>query len=141
LAPGIRQVLDWFPSERNRIRLMRLKPGGRILRHSDPLHTIDPRLVRLHVPIVTNPDVFFLVDDQRVEMHPGEAWHVDVRFPHAVENRGATTRVHLVMDLVRGPRLDQLLAQGVPVSHGRLLGYYAVHCLPVTIRRAWGLGN
>jgi quercetin dioxygenase-like cupin family protein len=141
LAPGIRQVLDQFSCERNRIRLMRLRPGGRILRHSDPLHTIDPRLVRLHVPVVTNPDVFFLVNDERVEMRPGEAWHVDVRFPHAVENRGSSTRVHLVMDLVRDPGLDQLLAAGVPVGHGRLLGYYAVHCLPTSLRRAWGLGN
>ncbi len=66
---------------------------------------------------------------------------MDVRFPHAVENRGTSTRVHLVMDLVRNPGLDQLLAQGVPVGHGRLLGYYAVHALPASLRRAWGLGN
>jgi len=141
LAPAIRETLDAFPCDRNRIRLMRLNPGGRILRHSDPLHTIDPRLVRLHVPVVTNPDVVFLVNDERVLMQPGETWHVDVRFPHAVENGGTTTRVHLVMDLVRNPALEELLAGGQPVGHGRLWGYYARHALPGSLRRAWGLGN
>lgn len=141
LTPAVRRVLDHFSGERHRIRLMRLGPHGRILRHSDPLHTIDPRLVRLHVPIVTNPDVHFLVNDVRVAMLPGETWHVDVRFPHAVENRGATIRVHLVMDLVRDDRLDRLLSGANAVGHGRLTGYYARHALPSSIRRAWGVGN
>jgi quercetin dioxygenase-like cupin family protein len=141
VAPAIRQVMDLFPCDRNRIRLMRLRPGGRILRHSDPLHTIDPRLVRLHVPIVTNPDVWFSVNDQRVEMRPGEVWHVDVRFPHAVENRGASTRVHLVLDLVRNPDIDQWLSDGAPAGQGRLFGYYAVHSLPSSVRQFLGLGN
>jgi hypothetical protein len=141
LAPSIREVIDQFPCERNRIRLMQLKPGGKILRHSDPLHTIDPRLVRLHVPVVTNADVHFLVNDARIQMNPGEAWHVDVRFPHQVENRGTTTRVHLVMDLVRNAAIDSLIARAAPIGRGRLVGYYAVHLLPPAIRRAWGLGN
>ncbi len=141
MAPAIGRVLDAFPCDRNRIRLMRLKPGGRILRHSDPLHTIDPRLVRLHVPVVTDSDVHFLVDDARIQMQPGEVWHVDVRFPHEVANRGQVTRVHLVMDLIRDPYLDRLLAEGTPLGHGRLLGYYARHTLPQGLRRALRLAN
>lgn len=141
MAPAIREAIDHFGCERNRIRLMRLRPGGHIRRHSDPLHTIDPGLVRLHVPVVTNPAVFFFVNDRRVEMRPGETWHVDVRFPHEVENRGATTRVHLVMDLVRDSELDALLAGGIAAGYGRLLGYYAVHALPARVRRVLMLGN
>ena len=140
-APALRAALDRFPHERNRIRLMRLRPGGHIMRHSDPLHTIDPRLVRLHIPVLTNPDVFFMVDDHRVVMQPGETWHVDVRFPHEVRNRGTTIRVHLVMDLVRDGALDRLLSDGMPMASGRLLGYYALHALPTRIRRGLGLGN
>jgi hypothetical protein len=140
-CPAVRAVLDGFPCERNRVRLMRLRPGARILRHSDPLHTIDPRLVRVHVPIVTNDDVHFLVADRRVLMRPGETWHIDVRFPHAVHNAGATARVHLVMDFVRNDALDRLLADGEPVGRGRLLGYFAVHSLPARVQRALRLGN
>ncbi len=140
-APALREVLDAFRQERNRIRLMRLRPGGHILRHSDPLHTIDPRLVRVHIPIVTSDQVFFMVNDERVEMHPGETWHVDVRFPHEVSNRGSVTRVHLVMDLVRDASLDQMLDAASPTGYGWLAGYYARHALPDRLRRAWGLGN
>ena len=74
-------------------------------------------------------------------MRPGETWHVDVRFPHAVENRGATARVHLVMDLVRNEKLDRLLTEGTAVGEGYLWRYYAVHCLPRPVRRALSLGN
>ena len=66
---------------------------------------------------------------------------MDVRFPHAVENRGDTTRVHLVMDLVRNAGLDQLMTAGQAVAEGRLLGYYAVHCLPASLRRRLRLDN
>lgn len=141
MAPAMARVLDAFPCDRNRIRLMRLKPGGRILRHSDPLHTIDPRLVRLHLPIVTDDEVYFMVNDSRLQMRPGEVWHVDVRFPHEVANRGRVTRVHLVMDLIRNQYLDRLLAEGTPLGQGGLLGYYARHTLPERLRRAWRLGN
>lgn len=140
-SPALRATLDHFSSKRNRVRLMRLGPGNRILRHSDPLHAIDPGLVRLHIPVVTNAQVFFMVNDTRVEMKPGETWHVDVRFPHAVENRGSAARVHLVMDLVRDPALDRLLANGEPVGDGRLIGYFARHALPGSIRGALRLGN
>jgi hypothetical protein len=140
-APALRATLDAFAHERNRIRLMRLHPGGHIMRHSDPLHTIDPRLVRVHVPVITNPDVWFMVNDARVTMLPGETWHVDVRFPHEVRNRGNSVRVHLVMDLVRDAALDRLLADGVPAGSGWLAGYYARHALPMRVRRGLGLGN
>jgi len=87
-CPYLAEVLEHFPGRRNRVRLMRLRPGGRIYRHSDPLHTIARGLVRLHVPVLTNPDVRFLVNDVRIPLLAGETWHVDVRFPHEVANEG-----------------------------------------------------
>ncbi|MBI3792946.1 MAG: aspartyl/asparaginyl beta-hydroxylase domain-containing protein [Gemmatimonadetes bacterium] len=139
--PAVQHVLEALPAERNRVRLMRLRPGGRILRHSDPLHTIDPRLVRLHVPLATNPDVHFRVNDRRVIMREGETWHVDVRFPHEVENRGDTVRVHLVIDLVRDTALDAMLAGADTIGTGWLAGYFLRHSLPAPVRRAFRVGN
>ncbi len=123
-CPGLAAVLDSFPAERNRVRLMRLNPGGHILRHSDPLHTIAPDLVRLHVPVMTHPEVQFMVDGERIVMRDGETWHVDVRFEHEVENPGPTARVHLVMDLVRNPWLDNILAAAKVVRTGSLKAYF-----------------
>jgi hypothetical protein len=31
-------------------------------------------------------------------MNEGECWYLNVNFPHKVANRGATDRVHLVID-------------------------------------------
>ena len=134
-VPYVASVIDQLATRRNRIRLMRLRPGGRILRHSDPLHTIAPELIRLHVPVVTNPDVWFMVNDKRIVMGAGETWHVDVRFPHEVENRGTTPRVHLVLDLQTTPGLEQLLGAAQSAGAGYLTGYYVKHALPLRLRR------
>lgn len=140
-APYLSEVLNRFSAERNRVRLMRLGAGARIFEHRDPLHAIDPSLVRLHVPVVTNPDVVFEVGGTRVTMLPGQTWHIDVRFAHSVENRGAHARVHLVMDLVRDATLDTEMARAEAVGTGRLTGYFVTQLLPRRLRRALGVVN
>jgi len=140
-SPALQRVIDSLPGKRSRIRLMRLKPGGQIFRHSDPLTDIDPTLLRLHVPIVTNPDVDFRVNDCRITMLPGELWNVDVRFPHEVHNRGTTVRVHLVIDLLRSPALEALMQKGESMGHGRLTSYFAKQLIPLRLRARLGIGN
>lgn len=140
-APNLRAALDEFPAGRSRVRLMRLNPGARILEHRDPLHRINASLVRLHVPVVTNDDVVFTVAGIRVRMLAGETWHVDVRFPHSVENHGTAARVHLVMDLARSHALDDVMARGEAVGRGRLIGYFAGQALPARVGRLLGLDN
>src|SRR5712691_1372317 len=100
-SPNLKKIIDSLPGEKNRIRLMRLRPGGVIERHSDPMKDINPSLVRLHMPIDTNPKVDFRVAGRKIIMLPGEVWLIDVRFPHEVRNEGDTMRVHLVADLLR----------------------------------------
>ena len=140
-CPYFAELLDQFPAERNRIRLMRLRAGGQILRHSDPLHTIAKDLVRLHIPVVTNPDVRFLVNDILVPLAVGETWLVDVRFPHEVVNAGAQDRVHLVLDLVPSPELARLINQAKVLATGRLTGYYAKHLLGSRLQRLLGISG
>jgi len=124
LCPYFAEVMAAFPCEKNRVRLMRLRPGGHILRHSDPIHQISDHLLRVHVPIVTSDDVHFHVNDQRIAMRPGEVWHVDVRFPHEVHNAGIHPRVHLVLDLMGNAETDALLAGAASSGQGRLTEYF-----------------
>jgi quercetin dioxygenase-like cupin family protein len=140
-CPYVAEVLARFPGEKNRVRFMRLRAGGHILRHSDPLHQIDPKLIRVHVPVVTSPAVRFLVNDRRVVMQPGEVWHVDVRFPHEVHNEGDVDRVHLVIDLVANAELRARLAKARSLGRGFLTGYYVRHSLPAWARERWKIGN
>lgn len=56
---------------------------------------------RIHVPLVTNPDVEFRVGGDCVSMKVGKAYEIDnANKIHAVANNGATDRVHLVVDLL-----------------------------------------
>jgi len=101
-SPYMQQVLASFDSVLSRSRLMRLEG-----RHDVPLHSdINAHWwsrVRIHVPIVTTPDVIFHCGNQRVHMAPGEAWIFDAWKMHKVVNPSGHTRVHLVIDTAGSP--------------------------------------
>jgi hypothetical protein len=137
----LQEVLSQFPAELNRVRYMRLRAGGHVMPHSDPMHTIDPSLVRIHVPVVTNPAVVFRVAGERIVMGEGEAWYVDVRFRHEVRNEGASDRIHLVIDLLRNDAVDEMLRNGDSSGRRRLTGYLLKHTLPGRVKRWAGIGN
>ncbi len=100
LCPYLREVADRFACPKQRIRLFRLAPGGRVTEHIDHTdHTFHFGTARIMVPVFTNPQVDMRVNGERVEMKEGEAWYVDTSFyPHAVVNRGSEDRVHFVID-------------------------------------------
>ncbi|KQY92587.1 aspartyl beta-hydroxylase [Caulobacter sp. Root1455] len=98
-CPYFRAVIAAFACEVRGVRLMRLTPGSIIKTHTDLDLDIESGAARVHVPVVTNPDVEFLLNGSRVEMKAGQAWYLRLSDPHAVANRGADDRVHLVLDL------------------------------------------
>ncbi len=57
-------------------------------------------IARFHVPIVTNPQVEFLLDRKIVEMKEGEVWYLNLNLLHSVINYGSIVRVRLVFDCV-----------------------------------------
>lgn len=97
-------------------RLLRLGPGGSIHEHRDyDLGGPDADL-RLHIPLLSPPQVDFWLDNQRVPMTAGECWFLDLSRPHRVDNRSAEPRVHLVLDCRPGPWLEQQIADGLPTT-------------------------
>lgn len=119
------EVLRWegrIEIEPQRVRLMRLAPGGgELTRHADitdrEAGTADGHVARIHIPIETNPGVVFRqwrLDGAWIEAHMAlrSAWYLDTRKPHRAGNHGAEPRVHLVSDLYSGPRLRELIEQG-----------------------------
>lgn len=87
-----------------RSRLMGLGPGQGVPEHID-INYYWRTHVRVHVPIITNPDVLFTCGGETVTMAPGECWVVDTFQSHEVHNRGSEQRIHLVLDTVGGERL------------------------------------
>ena len=82
-----------------RMLLARLRPGGVIPAHMDRNFSL-AHAHRVHVPIVTHDDVKFVVDGRRQPMKEGEAWEINNRRAHEVENASPIYRVHLIVDWV-----------------------------------------
>lgn len=109
-SPYIRQILASFGVVWSRSRLLRLAPGATVPEHADINYHWFTR-VRLHLPIVTRPEVRFYCGDQVVHMAAGEAWVFDNWRSHRVENFTPDERIHLVADTSGSAAFWQLVSQ------------------------------
>jgi hypothetical protein len=93
-----RRVMETLECPLKAVRLLRLHLGSAILEHADADLRFEDGEMRIHVPVQTNPDVEFVVAGKRLILNEGECWYIDFSLPHRVHNRGATDRIHLVID-------------------------------------------
>jgi ribosomal protein S18 acetylase RimI-like enzyme len=105
----IRKVLATLHCPLQAVRFLRLKSGSVIKEHRDHELGFEDGEVRLHIPVITNPEVEFVLNQVRVVMNEGECWYLNVNQPHRVANRGAADRIHLVIDCVVNDWLRDLL--------------------------------
>ena len=110
-APAIRALLAEVGGAQKAVRLMRLRPGSRILEHADHDPDLERPAARLHLPVSTNDRVSFHLNGTAVEMAPGELWYLRLADPHHAANCGASDRVHLVIDMWVDDRLSELLRE------------------------------
>jgi len=99
LAPYFKQILNDLRCPKEVVRILFLPPGGHIKDHFDFHTSFQFGLLRLHIPIVTHPDVVFLIDGQRMVWNPGELWYGDFSKVHTVKNNSQIVRVHMVIDV------------------------------------------
>ncbi|RYU83249.1 aspartyl/asparaginyl beta-hydroxylase domain-containing protein [Hymenobacter persicinus] len=97
-CPYIREVLDFFRIEKTSVRLMKLEAGAVIKPHHDHDLNFEQGEVRLHVPVTTNPQLKFYLEQERLVMQEGSCWYLNLARQHSVRNDGPTDRVHLVID-------------------------------------------
>ncbi|MGH8864027.1 MAG: sulfotransferase [Burkholderiales bacterium] len=110
-SPYLQQVLASFGTVWSRSRLMRIEGGGSVPPHSDVNYHWYHR-VRVHIPVITTPEVRFHCGDQSVHMAAGEAWIFDNWRRHKVENPGRDARIHLVADTAGTSSFWRLVGQG-----------------------------
>jgi hypothetical protein len=99
-CPYIQEVLATFQCDLKAVRLLKLRAGSSIREHRDYNLGYEDGEVRFHVPVLTNPDVEFYLNQQWVVMNEGECWYLNFNLPHRVVNRSAADRIHLVIDCV-----------------------------------------
>lgn len=111
-------------TETERVRLLRMaarRPQAHLGRHTDITDrfagTRDGMVVRLHVPLVTDPRVtmsVWSVNGERNDLHleAGSVWYLDARKPHSVTNASDIDRVHLVIDLKADEQVRREILSG-----------------------------
>ena len=115
----LKEILLHIPAEFERVRVMRLKAGTRISKHTDKVDKAikNGDIIRLHVPLKTSSKVTMTLwenkDAQVYNLETGKYYYTDVSKPHAVENLADFDRLHLVIDCFNNPKLKNLLQQDV----------------------------
>jgi len=93
-------IFDYFPKGGVFVRaqLARMKPGSEISPHLDA-YAILESCHRIHIPIITNSKVRFMVDGELVRMEAGNIYELNNQLEHSVVNpKDSKDRIHLILD-------------------------------------------
>ncbi len=98
--PYFKYVIETFKCSLESVRLLKLEAGSHILEHKDYDLGFLRGVIRVHIPVQTDPNIKFYLNGERVLMSEGESWYLDLSLPHRVDNDGTQDRIHLVLDCV-----------------------------------------
>lgn len=90
---------DEYVGKSARILLIKLEAGKNVAEHvdgGDYLSTVR----RFHIPLATNDSVFYIVNDEKINMSKGECWEINNFKPHSVLNNSEEDRIHLLIDIL-----------------------------------------
>ena len=94
-----------------RAMVARLRSGCQITRHKDA-HPSFAAAHRIHVPLITNEQVDFYVNDHRVDMKVGWGYEINNLLMHSVQNNSEHDRVHFIFDYAPPSFFDRPGATG-----------------------------
>lgn len=114
----IQQVIASFNEVFGRSRLMKLDASAEVPLHSDINYHWYKR-VRIHIPIITDPEVSFYCGDKKVHMAEGECWIFDTWKEHRVVNNSSKDRVHLVIDTSGSSQFWQMVNKSFVPWHSQ----------------------
>lgn len=97
-CPYIKEVIGFFQMEKTAVRLMKLDAGAVIKPHSDHSLNFEEGEVRIHIPVITDPQVKFFLEEEQIPMQEGSCWYLNLSLQHSVNNESNIDRVHLVID-------------------------------------------
>ena len=119
-VPLMHQIIrTWYPPGGTIIRAMaaKLLAGGRILPHHDT-HPSFGAGHRIHVPIITNPRVRFMIDGRPFQLEVGQAYEINNQKVHSVMNKGGVDRINFIFDYVPADVKADINARAVAAQAG-----------------------
>jgi len=114
--PSVKQLLSKFDCPIMAVRFLNLQAGAIIKPHRDNELAFEKGEARLHFPIITNPDVEFYIEDDRILLTEGSCWYINANLTHQVFNKGNTDRIHLVIDCKVNSWLKDLINSSNEIS-------------------------
>lgn len=122
--PYLKSIIDSWQCEKESIRLLALHPDSEIKPHRDPGCNYKNGTFRIHIPILTNEHVQFIVGEESLVLLPGTCWYIDFTEKHSIKNNGKTVRVHLIIDALRNEWTDELfLRNGYDLDADKIIQY------------------
>ena len=88
-----------------------LTAGANIKAHTD-MHQSFHCAHRIHVPITTNPKVWFTIDGRPYQFNVGEAYELNNQMQHSVVNKGTEVRITFIFDYIPPGTPAQVPGQG-----------------------------
>lgn len=97
---NIFQILENFYSGKViRCEIIKLAGKSEILKHTDGgaiLHYSR----RVHIPLITHPDITFTVMNDTTHMKTGGWYEINNQMPHSVSNPTDIERIHVIIDIL-----------------------------------------
>lgn len=127
-CPYFRHAIDQFQCEKTSIRLMGLEAAGVIHEHRDQGSALEDGLTRLHIPVQTSPLATYRIEGEEVHFSAGDAWYLNASCLHGAHNRSPQARIHLMIDCITNPWLEQLfLSAGGVLRESPPYGDASIH--------------
>lgn len=116
-CPYLEEVLQTFKCPLKAVRLLKLNAGAIIKKHRDAELNFENGEIRLHIPVITHPDVDFYLDEEKITLQEGECWYLNFNLLHSIHNRSPINRIHLVIDAEVNDWVKEIFASpSVPVK-------------------------
>jgi Aspartyl/Asparaginyl beta-hydroxylase len=113
---SVKSLLSKFDCPVMAVRFLNLKAGAIIKPHRDNELAFEKGEARLHFPIITNPEVEFYIEEDRIPLTESSCWYINANLTHQVLNKGNTDRIHLVIDCKVNDWLKELVNSSTEIS-------------------------
>jgi hypothetical protein len=112
-SPYLSSVIETFRkhSRVTLVRLLRLEPGAIVKEHTDPTLGLEQQnsVIRLTIPIQSDKNVKFYLNNKVVPMKEGECWYMRLSDPHRITHHGDLERINMSIDVIPNASIKSLI--------------------------------
>ena len=88
-----KKIIDSFPDVRQTVIACH-PPNTFIDQHVD-----SDNFVKIHIPIITNSDSYFIFGEEKFNLEAGNAYLINTSLMHGTDNQGSSDRIHLIFKI------------------------------------------